>query len=211
MNISLASQGKVRCLISKGWYSDNPIKVTDTASLWAKDSLLRKQLLTRPLGELRVLLKDLLEGVPLGEEDISQFLRLPELETRPELVLLILPYLRRPPYLSTSTYEHLFHRLEKMAVPVPSPFHEEIRRFVREKALPLMVKFHRDGPRYLTYGVARQLVRIDPWSVLRFIRATRPHGVRRDRDEQDSDRRSLLAQAFAASGREDLARHFQNE
>jgi len=211
MNIYLASQGKVRCLISKGWYSDNPIKVTDTASLWAKDSLLRKQLLTRPLGELRVLLKDLLEGVPLGEEDISQFLRLPELETRPELVLLILPYLRRPPYLSTSTYEHLFHRLEKMAVPVPSPFHEEIRRFVREICLPLMVKFHRDGPRDLTYGVARQLVRIDPWSVLRFIRATRPHGVRRDRDERNSDRRSLLAQAFAASGREDLARHFQNE
>jgi len=210
MNIRLSSKGKVPCLTRRKWHPDVPVPLTETRSFLAKDSLFRSQLLTRPLGELRVLLKDFLGSDSLEESTLCQFLQLPEMETRAELVLLILPYIRRPTYVSTDTYRRIFNLLEKVKVEVHSPFHEEIRMFVREKCLPLMIKLHREVGGWVAYGLAEKVVRIDPWSVLRFIRATRPHGVRRDRDEWHSDRRELLAQAFAASGREDLARKFQD-
>ncbi len=210
MNIRLSSKGKVPCLIGKEWHPDAPIPPTETHSSLAKDSLFRKQLLIRPLGELRVLVEDSLRDAPLEESTLCQFLQLPEVGTRPELVLLILPYIRRSAYIFTDTYHRIFGLLGKVKVDVHSPFHEEIRMFVREKCLPLMIKLHREVAGWVAYGLAEKVVRIDPWSVLRFIRATRPHGVRRDRDERDSDRRKLLAQAFAASGREDLARKFRN-
>ncbi len=210
MNISVAFHGNVPCLLGKGWKSDEPEELPETSPFWQEGPSFREHLHRLPLPELDAFLDRWFTKIPLEEAQLCRFLRLPELINRPEVLLVLLPRIRRPGTVSTETYTQILDLFQKVNFRENTPFHKKTRLFIRRNLLPLLIRLYRQEVTYDVWKLADPLLAVDAWSVLRLIRATRPQGVRRDKDEKDQDRRRLLAKAFTALGRHDLAQTFSS-
>jgi len=120
-------------------------------------------------------------------------LELYELRERPALLLPLLPYIEQSQGIPDAT-------LFNVAVIAHAAGEERfVRNLLRAKALPYLLSLHRRNL-YVDEYLAL-LVAVEPSLALRFLRQTRPTGVRQDEDETDADRLTSLAQAHEALGR----------
>jgi hypothetical protein len=154
------------------------------------------------LGEVVPLLADALSPLALNALTLPLLLELPEFQARPQLVVPLLSRLQQSDGLGVATLVRAAE-LARQAGAI-----QDARWLVQKGAVPAFLRSHRRTG-YLALELLERLAALDPAAALRVLRSTRPRGVRRDVQEQDEDRRRILAQANAALGRAAQARRLR--
>ena len=205
MQTMLVSKGRVSSLVAPDWYDDGPQTVDVSFDCLQPGSALRQSLLSIAPDALKPTLRQAFAPQPLNGLTLPLIIDLPEFETRPELILPLLPQLEQ----SRGLFFRAWLRAAQLAHKAGAPGYA---RRVLKKQFLTKAKFYFEEEYSLVddLGSALELwLQLDPSAVLRLLRQTRPTGIRRDKDEISKRRRHWLARAHAALGRYHRAKTLQ--
>ena len=194
MGTMVAERGTVPTLVAPRWYDDGPRDLCGHYGFLQEGSPFLQRLTTIRVADFVPALEAAFAPLPLNAMTLLPVLDLHELRRRPELIVPLLPFVQRSKGIPDATLLDIGFWAYRAG--------EEgfARRVFREKALPHLLNLARHRTYYWSY--LDLLVEIDPSQALRFLRQTRPSGVRRDEDEVDTQRLTYLAQAHEALGRD---------
>lgn len=196
MGVPVHIQGHVPALVAPSWYDDGPRDVTGRFEFLHPESDFRKEIPSMKPEEFVKDLERLFSPLSLNALSLTLILGLPELAENPTLILPLLPYLKMEKTLPDDVM--------LQAIKLAHQAGEE--RFVR-KAVKTWVPGYlqrnlRHANRYwFDTEMVVMMAELDPSAALRFLRSSRPRGVRGD-EEEAGWRREALAIAH-----ENLARY----
>lgn len=198
MGTRVIPRGAVSNLVSSDWYDDGPLDLCDRIACLRDGSEFRAALETVEPHDLRNLVTAALDPMPINSLSLSQLLALPEFDSRPELVLPLLPDIDKADGLSAELWQRLAVRLHRAGTT------QVAHRIVERRLVPLAIERHAEF-QWLNTSIALTVAEIMPSVAIRLIRATRDRGVRRDSDETEGDRKRVLGTAYQQLGREKKA------
>jgi hypothetical protein len=168
---------RISSLVATRWYDDGIVAIAgaeEATDPMAWGSELRTSLRTVALDELVPALEAALG--PLGERTLHQVVNLPELTDRPELILPLLPRIERADALPGETMIRTVYLL------IRAGHSDAARRLSSGRIFPILRKSY-EYFEWIDEEIADLLIELDPSAVLRLLRDTRHHGVRRWTDE----------------------------
>jgi hypothetical protein len=208
MGTIVVTSGRVPRLVAHDWYDDGACELSQAMAFLAAGSAFREQLKTISVEDFAPALKRAIataqctgnrssdnEGHDaaggwawLPRAALAAIVELPELDSRPELILALLPAIEAWGDLSEATLlrvARLAHRAGERRFSQPVLERHAPKHLVRE--------YYRE--QRLDFSTLEFLAETSPTAALRVLRQTRPRGVRRDEDEECDHRRRLLALA----------------
>jgi hypothetical protein len=197
MRAPIHLRGHVPALVAPSWYDDGPRDVTGRFDFLEHSSDFRKALTGMTPDSFLQELETLFDPLPLNALSLTLILGLPELEEHPALILPLLPYLEEEKALP----DHTILRAVRLAYQAGEEHF--VRRVLRSWAPAFLQRYHQQGPWY-SADLVMMLAELDPSAALRFLRSSRPRGVRRD-EEEEGWRREALAVAHENLSRYALA------
>lgn len=208
MGTVVVTSGHVPRLLAHDWYDDGACELSQAMSFLASGSAFREQLKTIAVEEFVPALKAAFTAIRSAEASpggntvrepiadrcwltpaaLTAIAALPELETRPELILPLVPAIEACVDMSDETLlrvARLAHRAGERGFSRAILAHRAPRHLVKE--------YHRQN--WLDLATLESLAEASPSAAIRVLRQTRARGVRRDDDEECFHRRRLLALA----------------
>ncbi len=187
-------------LVAPKWYDDGAYDLGN--SITSDQSHVRAAIQAASEVTLVQALETALGPVGLNESMLELVVGLPEFQTRPHLIRPLLPMI-----------EHHERRLGLSTMIFTAQLAH--RTGIQDVAARLTVKYAPDWIRRQAnccsdcfanaVPTLQMLIQYHPSSALRLLRSTRPRSVNGDQDEQDDNRRKMLAECFDALGRTRLA------
>lgn len=191
---------RVSKLVAPNWYDDGTHDLGNSIS--SDGSPVRVAIQNASEQTLIATLDAALSPVPMNRALLELIIRLPEFETRPELVRPLLPLFNQYEGSLPMSTRVCVARLSHLA-----GMRDVAARLLDSKACEWIAReliryrdFHSQAGNALIL-----LSEYRPSAALRIVRATRTRSVRRDEDETEYLRRRLLFKCFSALGRDHLA------
>lgn len=197
MRVLIHLRGRVPSLVAPSWYDDGPRDVTGRFDFLEPKSDFRKALTGMTPDDFLQELETLFAPLPLNALSLTLILGLPELEENPTLILPLLPYLEAEKALPDHTM------LQAVRLAYQAGEQHFVRRAIQSWAPAYLQRYRRYGY-WPNADLVMMLAELDPSAALRFLRNTRPRGVRRD-EEEEGWRREALAVAHENLSRYALA------
>jgi len=199
MGVSIHIKGLVPALVAPNWYDDGPRDLTDRFEFLHPNSDFRKKIPSMKPEQFLKEVERLFAPLPLNALSLTLILGLPELAENPTLILPLLPYLK----IEKTVPDDVMIKAVKLARQAGE------ERFVHKIARTWIPRYLQRNLRYINYywfetELVVMLAEFNPSAALRFLRNSRPRGVRRDREEVGW-RREALAVAHENLGRYALA------
>ncbi|MCP4380017.1 MAG: hypothetical protein GY798_01070 [Hyphomicrobiales bacterium] len=190
MGTSVVPAGHVSNLVAPDWYDDGTTDITGRLAFLRPKSAFAEALPSMQSDEIVPALRRALAPDPITPSIVAALIDSPAVQTRPELFLPLLPYLK-PETLDPWTRVRVITMLRKSGA----------ARTARDLAAPLFRDTLSLGDTMLAVQVAEELIALGlPSLALRLIRSSRPKGVHSWSDEWTG--RTLVA----AKAMEHLAR-----
>lgn len=200
METVVLNEDRVSELVAPDWYNDGAYDLGNSIS--AESSAVRLAIKTASEQTLMESLQQALSPVGLTSAMLELVIRLPEFKARPRLIGPLLPLIEQhESNLRMGTLACVAQLAHGAGL------YEITARLLDSRSCEWMVReLNRHGDYDSRAGkTLRLLIEYRPSAALRVLRATRSRSVRRDADESESERRTLLAACFDALGREQLA------
>lgn len=176
MGVTVTRHGSVPRLVAAEWYDDGAIDVTEQHPALAEGSTLRRALTTL---EPTSAAEHLAARIELNNLTLPVICGIAEVKKRPAIAAALIPHVAhvRLSHVSVVYLAHLLIAAEDPAAgrPIASAIASALMATHREHA-------------YVPHPLLRVLAHADPRRTLEVLRATRPHGNRGLRDEDDPTR-----------------------
>jgi hypothetical protein len=195
MGAPIHLRGRVPALVAPSWYDDGPQDVTGRFEFLNPGSDFRNELPSMSPEAFLNELETLFTPLPFNSLSLPLIVELPELKEHPTLILPLIPYLEAEKALP----DHTVLQAVKLANLAGEEYF--VHKVVRTWAPAYLQRSHRHRYLYPDTDLVMMLAEYDPSAALRFLRSSRPPGVRRD-EEEEGWRREALAVAH-----ENLARY----
>lgn len=194
MGTAIIPRGQVSNLVSTAWYDDGSRDLCDRFPCLQDGSMFRDSLVNIELVALPSHVEETFSPLKINALSLSLLLELPEFDRRPELILPLLPHIDR----SEGYTLELWHRIVVLSQKAGTV--SFARKIVHRHVMPALLARYRKH-RWFDESVALSVAEIAPSAAIRFMRQTRPRGVRKDEDEMYRGRRIVLATAYRILGR----------
>lgn len=189
MGAMVVSSGEVSRLVARDWYDDGPFDLTRRHPALDEDSPIRAAIPGIEPDRFVEALRDAFQPLPLNDLTLPLVLSLPELQSRPELAICLLPLVR-----GHGVPEYAIVQLTWLLTEAGAATEaRQSAEWLFEEALR-----SRNDWYFISGETFETLIGLTPALALKLVRQTRPKGVRRWADEQDGLR---LMYAAAASER----------
>jgi hypothetical protein len=195
MRTMVVDRGKVSSLVAPEWYDDGPVDLCDRFPFLSEGSPFRLALQSVHVNDLRELVSSVFEPVGVNGLTLALVLRLAEFDARPELVLPFRQDIEAVAGFPTELWRQVVHRFHRAGAG------DFARQLVQRRLVPAILK-----QQWLSSEFGLTIAEVDPSAAVRLIQQTRANGIRRDEDENDDERREILATAYRLLGRQKKAR-----
>ena len=176
MGTLVLPDGIVPPLMSKSWYDDGPQDLSQRFQFLESGSHFRKRLETISPGNLLPHLEEAFAPLPLNEFTLPFILELAEVQSRPELLVRLVPLLlRNRKGITDGNWVYVAKALHHEGR------HAEMLEIIETKIVPYVIRTTEDGD--FDFSIVKMLLDIDPYGALRLMRQTRPDWIKGDAGE----------------------------
>ncbi len=193
MGTLVVCSGTVSTLVADEWYDDGPVDLCGRFPCLEEGSAFRNTLVNAPLTDVRQLIATAFAPHALSALTLSMLLELPEFANRPELVRPLRHDLENAEGLNTE------HWVTAVRSATAAGDRALAVKLMTRHLVPSFLREHRRRG-WIPSEWLEVIAAADPSTAIRLLRSTRPKGVRRD-DEDEEDRKRILATALRALGR----------
>ncbi len=180
MGTVILSRGHVPTLVAREWYDDGPHDIAERFAFLEQGSKFRKSLGTIEPSEFVDQLLRHFDPLPLNQLTLPLVLELDELEARPELIRVLLPFLASHEWSDLTQF-----RIAKLGEKAGD--YEMVNRILDKWAARYLISQYRRH-RYVDVNVLHFVSRYKPSLALRVLKQTRDSGVRSWNQEVSSER-----------------------